>query len=140
MVRVASRRTLTVTQQALALASAFPEYRPRIVRSRLVWVGELQPSPVSEIYAVRIQYAGRERPAISLLDPPSDAGDDSLPHTFEDHTLCLHYPWEWCAHQLIVSTIVPWTSEWLFYYELFKITGRWHGGGHGESEESLPTR
>ena len=30
---------------------------------------------------------------------------------------------------LIAETIVPWASEWLFYYEIWKGTGEWYGGG-----------
>lgn len=35
---------------------------------------------------------------------------------------------------LIANTIVPWTSEWLFYYEIWLATGQWHGGGHSSAE------
>jgi hypothetical protein len=30
----------------------------------------------------------------------------------------------------IADTIIPWTSEWLFFYELWLASGEWHGGGH----------
>ena len=29
----------------------------------------------------------------------------------------------------LATTIVPWCSEWLFYYELWLATGEWLGGG-----------
>jgi hypothetical protein len=29
------------------------------------------------------------------------------------------------------NTILPWISEWLFFYELWLFTGDWLGGGHG---------
>ena len=32
----------------------------------------------------------------------------------------------------ISSTIIPWTSEWLYYYEIWLINGDWLGGGHDE--------
>lgn len=31
---------------------------------------------------------------------------------------------------LLVDTILPWTSQWLLYYELWLITGHWMGSGH----------
>ena len=32
------------------------------------------------------------------------------------------------------ETIIPWAIEWLKYYELWRITGKWLGGGieHGK--------
>lgn len=27
------------------------------------------------------------------------------------------------------TTIIAWTKEWLYFYELFLITGRWYGNG-----------
>jgi hypothetical protein len=40
------------------------------------------------------------------------------------------YPGE-CKHdRLLAITVVPWISEWLIYYELWLVTGRWLGGGH----------
>jgi len=29
----------------------------------------------------------------------------------------------------IASTILPWASEWLFHYEIWRATGEWTGGG-----------
>jgi hypothetical protein len=29
----------------------------------------------------------------------------------------------------IADTIVPWTSEWLMYYEIWLATSDWYGGG-----------
>ena len=29
----------------------------------------------------------------------------------------------------IADTIVPWTAEWLVYYEIWLMTGEWYGGG-----------
>jgi hypothetical protein len=30
---------------------------------------------------------------------------------------------------LIADSTVPWSVEWLIYYEIWKATGDWHGGG-----------
>jgi hypothetical protein len=29
----------------------------------------------------------------------------------------------------MANSIVPWASEWLFFYEMWLITGEWDGGG-----------
>ena len=45
--------------------------------------------------------------------------------------LCLYKPGnkEWMKHYSIAKTIVPWAIEWLYYYEIWQITGDWQGGG-----------
>jgi hypothetical protein len=30
---------------------------------------------------------------------------------------------------LLADSIVPWASEWLFFYEFWLVTGEWDGGG-----------
>ena len=36
---------------------------------------------------------------------------------------------EFNSSKLIANTIIPWTVEWLYYYELWLATGEWLGGG-----------
>ena len=38
---------------------------------------------------------------------------------------------------LIVDTTIPWTSEWLIYYEIWRATGDLYGGGEAPSPEDL---
>ena len=42
------------------------------------------------------------------------------------------------------ETIVPWTAEWIVFYELWKITGEWLGPeaphGAGEKIPEAPNR
>lgn len=95
---------------------------------------------MSRRYTVRIFYRlGRNRDVYIvapqlLLHPTATA----LPHTYPGDKLCLHLPGEWSADMYIAHTTVPWTSEWLFYYELWLITGQWNGGGRGTSPADLP--
>ena len=45
--------------------------------------------------------------------------------------LCLHMFYEFSyKHDWIADTIVPWTQEWLFFYEIWLATNEWCGGGH----------
>jgi hypothetical protein len=33
----------------------------------------------------------------------------------------------------LAMTVIPWISEWLYFYELWLVTGEWLGGGtHAE--------
>jgi len=126
----ANRRTLI--QQLAALERLSVTTRVTVERGRLGWTGELQPSPLSETYTVSISYATGERaPTVTVLRPElRAAGVDSLPHVYTQDRLCLYYPWQWTDDKLITRTILPWASEWLFHYEIWKATGTWHGGGH----------
>lgn len=52
--------------------------------------------------------------------------------------LCLYMPvtGEWHSGMWLSETFVPWTFEWLRYFELWLIDGEWHGGGeHPKPEE-----
>lgn len=69
-------------------------------------------------------------PDLQLLAP-----DWRLPHIYEHERgvtrLCLYTPknGEWRPGSWLSETIVPWTFEWLRYFELWLIDGVWHGGG-----------
>jgi hypothetical protein len=83
------------------------------------------------IYAVRIDYAVPRRPVITVLAPELVAPTGRpLPHVFTGNDLCLHFPGEWRPDMSIAATIVPWASEWLLHYEIWRATGNWTGGGH----------
>ena len=43
--------------------------------------------------------------------------------------LCVYRGDQWKADKPL-SAILPWITEWLFYYELWLPTGQWYGGGH----------
>lgn len=98
---------------------------------RLAWEGAIHPTSQSETYLVRIDYAPPGSPDITVLSPKLKAPEGkSLPHVYPGERLCLCYPHQWRAEMRIDQTIVPWIAEWLFHYELWSFTGRWHGGGH----------
>lgn len=73
----------------------------------------------------------KKPPKVTVLDPALEIPHgEELPHVYPGEELCLCYPWEWDESQLIAHTVVPWASEWLFHYEIWKATGTWCGGGH----------
>lgn len=124
-------RGRTLIQQLAALA-AFPvTTRATIERGRLRWEGQLQPTPLSETYKVRIDYTLGARPEFTVVRPELEIPEGGeLPHVFSGDRLCLCYPWQWDDSKLISRTLLPWASEWLLHYELWKFTRQWHGGGH----------
>jgi hypothetical protein len=69
---------------------------------------------------------------IQVLDPPLESDEQGeLPHVYPDGGLCLYDPAgnEWDRSRWIADTIIPWTSEWLYHYECWKVTCVWEGGG-----------
>jgi len=122
----------TLAQQLGALVTLPVTRDAKIRRSRLLWLAELQPSPLSRTYTVHLNYVlGGPAPRVNVLKPDLRTdGVERLPHVLSRDALCLCYPWQWNDGKLIARTIVPWVSEWLLHYELWKIDGEWHGGGH----------
>lgn len=65
-------------------------------------------------------------PKITLVE-----NNKKVPHLYPDCSLCLYYPKknEFNYKDAWTKTIIPWTSLWLYYYEVWKETGCWLGGG-----------
>lgn len=124
-------RSLPVACQALALCSRYPDaQRPAVRAGRLRWTVRLQPSPLSVVYTVKVAYVVGIRPRVVILDPPLTVPEGrTLPHVFPGDELCLYYDEFNGDVDLLADTIVPWISEWLFFYETWLTTDEWHGGG-----------
>lgn len=126
-------RSLTILQQANILKSALPNSEIVIKRDFLLnWTGTLKPTYFSSVYNVNMSYHINQRPDVRVLSPELVKRDgESIPHLFSDGTLCLFRMkyFEWNPRMYLLDTILPWTSLWLFYYEMWLSTGRWLGGG-----------
>lgn len=136
---------LTLVQQAGVLRSRFPTVTPpRVQADRLTWFWQVQPSPCSVTYTVRLMLQGIGSPKVHVVDPPLQLaeGKNRLPHVFEADRLCLYYDDEFDRRvDQLADTVVPWVSEWLFFYEQWLTTGEWHGGGiHPGDEPELSSR
>jgi hypothetical protein len=119
-------------QQVAGLRAKYPGSQAQWKRGALTWTGAIQPGPLCGTYTIRISWDGhRKRPVVRVLSPRlAVRGGEPLPHVFPGDELCLYYPGEWSPDMAIADTIIAWTSEWLFFYELWLATGEWHGGGH----------
>jgi hypothetical protein len=122
----------TLAQQLGALTSLVITSEVRIARSCLYWRGELQPSPLSLVYTAALAYRfGGSAPRVKVLRPElRQEGVETLPHVLSGDALCLCFPWQWDDGKLISRTILPWASEWLLHFELWRVDRVWHGGGH----------
>lgn len=103
---------------------------------RMEWVGKVLPAPYCDEYEIMIDYRTdtnlRPRPVVSVLHPLlQKRGEKGCPHRYGDQQPCLYHPPsnEWNPSMPLAHTIVPWTSRWLYYYEIWLATGEWHGGG-----------
>jgi len=136
----ADRYRKIVREQSL-LRETFPFLNPRISGLSLACRGRIQPTEHCQTYRIEISYAPWGSPAVRVIDPKIKFIKGA--HMYKDDTLCL-YDWRdqpWQQHWHLHETVVPWTAEWLIFYELFLLTGKWlgpeavHGG---EAERLLP--
>ena len=100
----------------------------------------LKPTEESQIYKLRIS-ARIESTIVDIypVEPFIGRGPngEKVPHMYSDGSLCLYYPEyaEWKYTDSWAETLIPWASLWLYYYELWLMTGEWLGGGiHGNAK------
>lgn len=124
---------LSLAQQDFAMRSLFPNFVAHRLKNGLVWIGELNPSGKAGAYKVKVNYSIHRRPKVWVLDPPllKRSDEEEIPHLYPDGSVCLYLPWnnEWNRNLLIARTIIPWISLYLYFYEIWHITGEWMGGG-----------
>jgi len=124
---------LPISQQIIAMNLSFPEFDAEWKKNTVIWTGVLQPTSLSMKYTVEITYSlDMRQPEVHVLAPSLKIrGEEKIPHFYPGNKLCLFRPKkkEWTKEMLIAETIVPWTSLWLYYYEIWHATGKWLGGG-----------
>lgn len=125
---------MPVTQQIVRMRTLYPNLAMTSWHSGLIrWSGELRPTDMSDQYLVSIEYRLKERPKVYVLAPElrKHENGEGIPHLFSDGTLCLYLTnsGEWKPQDAIAETTVPWTSLWLYHYEVWHATGEWMGGG-----------
>jgi len=136
--------SLEPTVQRLRLLRAKPGSEGTVKRGHLTWRGTFQPTSASAVYTVEIQHTVGLRPDIRVIDPPLEGRPgEALPHVFPGDLLCVYRGDQWTANRPLTA-ILPWITEWLFYYELWLATGQWYGGGHvvrtGKKDARTPDR
>ncbi len=99
-----------------------------ITSEQLICNGIFQPNNFCSEYKVRITYKVGRKPRVIIIDPKIVYNEHI--HLYKDGSLCLFYPQdlEWNDHKIIIGkTIIPWISEWIIFYEFWKINGIWLG-------------
>ena len=122
-----SNRKPTIAQQIIRMKQLFPFLPYRREKGRFpTWRGILQPTDGSPEYRVKIVAKEKKVPRVWITAPTIRP---HAPHRYGDKSLCLFYPGDgnWNRSSWIAETIVPWTAEWLLFYELWVETGKWWG-------------
>lgn len=124
---------LSVAQQYVRFKRMYPDWDTSFKSNKMITTGSIQPTPMSCVYTVKITYATNASPKITILDPPltRNFNNDKIPHMYDQKRLCTYYPKskDWTPKEFIADKVVPWVSLWLYYYEVWHVTGEWLGGG-----------
>jgi hypothetical protein len=105
----------------------FPCFTCQLYRNRLTCKATICPSPDCDHYLVRIRYDYEKVPRVEILEPPIPSSPKI--HMYGCGALCLYDPREmpWERMDNVHEKIIPWIAEWLVYYELYLIYGKWLG-------------
>lgn len=129
---------LTLIQQKVALCLAYKGANCSIDKKKgqLFWSGKITPTALSKEYTVVLVYHPGNSPKVWVIGEELEKLDDpNFPHKFDVDVkskmvrICLYRYSEFNSSKLLANTIIPWTVEWLYYYELWLATGEWLGGG-----------
>lgn len=138
-----NRKRYTAIQQISALKKRYEFKNSQLVvkSNSFTYSFDVRPTPLSDSYRLKIDYKEHSFPKVYVVFPKPlklAVGAERLPHTYDTkrQLLCLFTPnyGEWNDTMLIANTIVHWAIEWLYYYENWVYTGKWLGGGHGNSD------
>lgn len=130
-------KPIPIAIQAFNIQKMFPGSKVTTQKDQiLTWTHTIIPSPLGDSYDVKLVYKITESPKVYVINPKPLAlavGVKRLPHCYDQikQHLCLYYPdgKEWNKTMLLVTTVIPWTYEWLYHYEIWLGTGEWMGGG-----------
>jgi hypothetical protein len=140
----------SVDEQDAEIRRLFPDFRLTAHADWIaVWEGPLRPA--SKTYRIRIVHFRRtifagwtlanDYVTVHVVDPLIGAemltNETFLPHIYWNErnpawpALCLWDPAElfWTPEMSIAATIIPWTSEWLLFFEYWQISGEFLGPG-----------
>lgn len=138
----------TMAQRAAELRGLrFPAAVVRHSGRTLLFMAGIAPGEFGRLYHCLFKVKpDSQQPDVIVLEPDlaSLAGGRKIPHTYaydgKGTRLCLWWPKgrDWMPRMKFADTFIPWTAEWLHYFELWLATGEWSGGG--EHPDLTPRR
>lgn len=77
-------------------------------------------------YKIKIEYSHKKGPKIFIAEPTIE---NNAPHRFSDNSLCLfkNSNFTWKNGNSIATEIIPLIIMWIYFYEIWLITGIWEG-------------
>jgi hypothetical protein len=138
MSRLPAAREPSLAQRHAELqALALPEARIRLTHQRLILDVKLAPGAFGRLYTCRFIFERTTYPVVIVTGPDLEslAQGEKIPHVYPWNgpgtRLCLWWPKnrEWSPQMKVVESLLPWTAEWLYYFELWLLTKTWEGGG-----------
>lgn len=97
-------------------------------KGTLTCKGKLQPNDACKEYTIKLIYKVGTQPKVKILEPQIEYNDEI--HLYKSGNLCLFHSSDliWNDDKIIIAeTIIPWISEWIIFYEIWLITGKWLG-------------
>lgn len=108
---------------------------------------ELQHSSKSKKFVVELEYIEANKIPKIFIDAEQFPEDklEEIPHKYGIKNrkgkkyveVCLYYKKEWNRTMNISDTIIPWLIEWLYFYDMWLITGKWCGGGKHPTKKDI---
>lgn len=125
---------LSIGEQVASLRARYPHFSTNFTSPVSLKVqGSLRPTARSLSYTFELKYRLEQSPKVWITTPVLKKNNEGekIPHTYPEDNLCLYRPKynEFQKNDLISETVIPWISLWLYFYEVWLITGEWHGGG-----------
>lgn len=123
---------ISIADHVEALREAYPLGQlASASATALRWFCNVRPTPITDNYFIQFDYTLDNTPRVRVVAPDLVApAGKTLPHVFPDGCICIYdcrqgkHEWEpWMPF----SELVPWTALWLYYYEIWVVTGLWHG-------------
>jgi hypothetical protein len=124
----------TIAEQVSSIRYKYPHFRTEFTSHRSMKVtGVLRPTSRSDAYEFILKYNLDDSPKTKILAPMlmKNCKGEEAPHLYPNENLCLYHPQyrEFSRIDFLSDTIIPWASLWLYYYEVWHLTGEWLGGG-----------
>ena len=134
MSEVIKIRNKSISEQAAAMKVKYPQFTTTFTHQFMKVEGDLQPTARSLSYHFVLKYnLVNDIPTTRIISPVliKNSTGEEIPHLYPGENLCLYRPKysEFSRSDFICDTIIPWTSLWLYYYEVWHTTDKWLGGG-----------
>lgn len=124
----------TISEQIASMKYKYPHFKTIFTSfNKMKVTGVLQPTARSESYHFVLRYDLKGIPNVRITSPELKENEkgEVIPHLYSTQNLCLYRPkyLEFQKKHFLCDTVIPWISLWLYYYEVWHLTGEWIGGG-----------